>query len=92
MNTAGQGSPGDPYGWQYPTNTLPVPRQSGRLKPCPFCGAIPKVIERVGMRYPWAIDHGAGRLDYQCPLDYLVLTDYSSEDRAINHWNRRWPE
>ena len=62
------------------------------LKPCPFCGCIPRVIERAGMCFPWAIDHGAGRLDYHCPLDYLVLTNYSSEDRAISHWNRRASE
>lgn len=62
------------------------------LKPCPFCGTIPKVIKRNVKLWPYAIDHGDGPLDYQCPLDYLLLVDYSSEEKAISHWNRRWPE
>ena len=59
------------------------------LKPCPFCGTVPTVVKRNIPVYPYAIDHGPGRDDYQCLMDYMVLGDYSSEEKAIRHWNRR---
>jgi len=59
------------------------------LKPCPFCGTVPKVVKRNTPVYPYTIDHGPGPMDYQCLLDYMVLGDYSSEEKAIRHWNRR---
>lgn len=68
-----------------------IPKRE-ELKPCPFCGTIPKIIKRNVMLYPYAIDHGDGLLDYQCPLDWMVFADYSTEEKAINHWNRRYEE
>ena len=62
------------------------------LKPCPFCGTVPKVVKRnnsVFSSYHFVIDHGPGRADYQCVLDYMTFGDYSTEEKAIRHWNTR---
>ena len=65
------------------------------LKPCPFCGTVPKMVKRnnsVFSSYHFVIDHGPGRADYQCVLDYMTFGDYSTEEKAIRHWNRRVQE
>lgn len=62
------------------------------LKPCPFCGTIPRVIKKDRPIYPYAIDHGIGQVDYMCPMEWVVIGGYSSEEKAIAHWNRRVEE
>lgn len=54
------------------------------LKPCPFCGGTPRIIEsRDSRRIMYGVD---------CLGDehHIVCVGwFESEDEAIEHWNRR---
>lgn len=91
MNSAGQGQPGDPFGWPCDhTNTLPGSHQSGRLKPCPFCGCKVKLVVDI-----WGIHGQPNYMTVYHPENDCILSDmtggWSSTDcdEIIGAWNRR---
>lgn len=60
-----------------PTSTLPAPYQSGRLKPCPFCGSEAQADNSDDM---WAV------FCTKCPASMAFFKTY---DGAVILWNRR---
>lgn len=71
-----------------PTNTLPEPHQSGRIKPCPFCGGKPiedweraeREGDEVGPIISWS---------YYCTECYAEVFSCESQEDARAKWNRR---
>lgn len=57
------------------------------LKPCPFCGTIPKVIEDISFH-----DYFVSCYNKKCPLDAVYTDDYKSKKQAIKAWNTRSQE
>ena len=84
MNSAGQGLPGDPYGYRPDTFECPYPtvakKETVALKPCPFCGSDAREQNTItGM---WnIICNGCG----------AMVSDWS-EESVIRRWNRRADE
>lgn len=57
------------------------------LKRCPFCGGEAKVAHDVTIVYTWSYiscTKCKARTTY-----FLMSTEYSSDQRAIEAWNRR---
>ena len=56
------------------------------LKPCPFCGGKGKVMNRSGMylsSFVFCVECGSQSREFK------VSTSYSSDEKAIEAWNRR---
>jgi len=83
MNSAGQGYPGDPFG--YPTSTLPAPYQSGRLKPCPFCGQNVTIGTNGGTPALYRIVHP----NTGCIIPEFGPAYFRNSSSLVMLWNRR---
>ena len=61
------------------------------LRPCPFCGGDAKLDHYAGDRYAGEVTLSfirckkCGAITYK----YRMSTDYSSDEKAIEAWNRR---
>lgn len=66
-----------------PTNTLPIPCQSGMLSPCPFCGTPNPVIIKDGH---WPIEIHC--TNWEC----MAMIVGEEIEYTIRHWNRRVKE
>ena len=74
-----------------PTNTLPEPYQSVRLKPCPFGGGEPiedwereeREGDEVGPIISWSV---------YCTKCYAEVFSCQSREDAQEKWNRRVQE
>lgn len=51
-----------------------------KLKPCPFCGGIAKII------------HLGGCFRVRCDWCYIETAEYKDERSAVNAWNRKVKE
>lgn len=58
---------------------------SQELKPCPFCGGEPRLVDGTQM----TPDHGAFVMCRNCEATIPIL---DSTDAAVSSWNRRPPE
>lgn len=91
MNSAGQGLPGDPYGYKPDSYQIGYPtvakKTTDKLKPCPFCNSKDAGVKQEGRFF--YLYHGDGPKDSQCILDYMVFGPFSSVEKAVDCWNRR---
>lgn len=76
-----------------PTNTLPTPYQSGRLKPCPYCGSAPVIMTRPFYRWRlYFIKCGQIQKDGSkgCTSSWFGpgYDTVFSREKAIRRWNR----
>lgn len=65
------------------TNTLPGPYQSGRLKPCPFCGSSDVFMRELTNYSNYAFK---GIFCNGCQTFHVA---WISDENRIESWNRR---
>lgn len=66
-----------------------------RLKPCPFCGAVPRL--QRDFRWPRSGPHEGERVDafevvcdnWPCPIYHADTVYFLTEQEAVDAWNRR---
>ena len=57
-----------------------------KLKPCPWCGSIPKMKhEKVGGHHFWSVECAN---DDSCTV-VVATNDFETEEEAIEAWNDR---
>ena len=72
-----------------PTNTLPTPYQSGMLKPCPFCGVIPKIERKDSgiLRYR-VYCRDSNEQNWYDHIEYGQVFYRTNPESLTRAWNR----
>ncbi len=61
-----------------------------KLKPCPFCGGRASIRAVTPVHSSDAKKYGYGDYFVMCENCLTTSNNYNTEERAAEHWNRRY--